>query len=862
VAVVLGGFGVNLVRRTFPQTSGQIAIPGLSAKVTVLRDARGVPQIYADTPTDLFRAQGFVHAQDRFFQMDLRRHITAGRLSELVGTAGVETDRVVRTLGWRRVAEAELPTLKPETRQYLQAYADGVNAYLARAGTTSRMSLEYSVLGQRVPDYEVQNWTPADTLAWFKAMAWDLKGDYDNELMRATLFGRITEGQLNSLFPSYPEQQNKPILSSSDWQPTSSSVGSAVPPLTNGRAAVTPPGKGPARDIGRQLATGSAKAAFARAAAALDAIPALLGAGGGIGSNSWVVGPARSTTGRPLLANDPHLAPGIPGIWYQVGLHCRVVDSACPFDVAGFSFAGAPSVIIGHNARIAWAFTNLNPDVTDFYLHRVRGDTYLRDGKFVPLQTRQETIRVAGDPDQTVTVRSTVQGPVISDVIDDAAKISGSAPVGGRANSGANAVTLAWTGLDVRQTADAVFGLATAQDFDDFRAAAKVFAAPSQNLLYADVEGHIGYQAPGLIPVRTSAVRGAPPGYWPAPGWLSEYDWKGFVPFAQLPHVLDPPEGLLVTANQAVTSAPSDGPFLTSEWDYGYRAQRLRTLLEAQPKVSPQLMARIQGDTRNAFAPLLVRQLLRIDLSKDPFTQEAQQLLKHWDYTNPVGDSGHGAAAAYYNAVWRNLLHSTFDDELPPNMLADGGDQWMRVVSTLLPNAKARDPWWDDKLTPGLIEGRDEVLRQAMVEARRELTSSLGKNPDSWQWSKLHRLDLIHPVLGGEDVPGYVRILFNRGPYEMAGGSAIVDANGWTASEGYAVDWAPSMRMVVDLGNLDGSHWVNQTGQSGHAFNAHYDDQTQAWIRNELYPWPFTPRAVRAAKEDELTLAPETSGPG
>jgi penicillin amidase len=900
IAVVLGAFGVNLVRRAFPQTSGQITIPGLSSKVSVLRDDRGVPQIYADNPADLFRAEGFVHAQDRFFEMDLRRHVTAGRLSELVGSAGVKTDRVIRTMGWRRVAEAELPTLKPETRQYLQAYADGVNAYISRAGTLSRMSLEYSILGQKVPDYRVEKWTPVDSLAWLKAMAWDLIGDYDNELMRATIYGRVTDAQLNELFPSYPEQQNKPILSSADWSASSSRSGgsgasggssdsttsnanSALPGratgltsdltsgpttgLTTGPAPSAVPSHAsqpqePGRALTAQLTSPTAKKAYASAAGALAAIPALLGRGDGVGSNSWVVGPGKSTTGHALLANDPHLGPRIPGIWYQVGLHCRSVSAACPFDVSGFSFSGAPGVIIGHNNRIAWGFTNLNPDVSDLYLQQVRGGTYLRDGKYVPLESRQETIQVAGEADQTFTVQTTAQGPIISDAIADASRAAANAPVGLRADSGANAVSLAWTGLKVTQTADAIMGFDTAQNFKAFRAAAKQFAVPSQNLLYADVDGHIGYQAPGQIPIRKSSAPGAPPGFWPAPGWLSAYDWKGYVSFSEMPYTYDPPEGFLVAANQAVTGSDSGGPFLTTEWDYGYRAQRIRYLLQAQPKVSPQRMSQIQGDTRNDFAPVLVKRLLRIDLSKDPFTQDAQQLLRGWDFTNPVGNSRQGAAAAYYNAVWRNLLHLAFDDELPPSMLANGGDEWMRIVSTLLTDGKARDAWWDNKQTPGVIEGRDEILRQAMVEARNELTRTLGKDPKGWQWGKLHRLELTHEVLGGDDVPLYIRPLFNRGPYEMPGGSAIIDANGWTASEGYGVDHAPSMRMVVDLGNLDGSTWVNQTGESGHAFNAHYNDQTKAWIKNEPYPWPFTDKAIRDSTADELTLVPETNAPG
>ena len=229
--VVATGVGVSLVRRSFPQTTGQLTLSGLTAKVTVLRDARGVPQIYADNPQDLFRAQGYVAAQDRFFEMDLRRHITAGRLSEMVGQDGVQTDRVIRTMGWRRVAEAELPTLAPTTRQYLQAYADGVNAYIKAAGSPDKMGLEYTVLGQKFPDYRVEPWSPADSLAWLKAMAWDLRGDYDNELTRARLAGRITPARLAQIFPPYPIGSHHPILSAQDWRPSvaSSTQGAASP---------------------------------------------------------------------------------------------------------------------------------------------------------------------------------------------------------------------------------------------------------------------------------------------------------------------------------------------------------------------------------------------------------------------------------------------------------------------------------------------------------------------------------------------------------------------------------------------------------------------------------------------------------
>jgi penicillin amidase len=777
--------------------------------------------------------------------MDLRRHITSGRLSELVGADGLETDKVIRTMGWRRVAEAELPMLAPETRRYLQAYADGVNAYIDRQGSPSRMALEYVVLSQQVDDYRVEPWTPADSLAWLKAMAWDLRGNYEGELMRARLFGRVPAAQINELYPAYPYARNKPILSSQDWSPGSSS-----------NAASAVPGADVPEHVSLEERTGKeAKEAYAAVQRALSAVPETLGRGRGVGSNSWVVGPEKSSTGKPLLANDPHLGVGIPGIWHQVGLHCREVTSSCPFDVSGFSFAGLPGIVIGHNQQIAWGFTNLDPDVTDFYLEQVRGGTYQRDGKYEELEERTETIKIAGAGDHTMTVRSTVHGPLVSEAVKTIDEGGQRAPVSGRASAGNYEVALAWSALTPNRTADAIFGLNKATNFEQFRQAARSFAVPSQNLVYADRDGNIGYQAPGLVPVRRSDTPGAPPGFWPAAGWRSAWDWKGFVDFEDLPWAYNPPEGMIVTANQAVTASPT--PFLTSEWDYGFRAHRIRALLEQEDKVTPERMSQIQGDTRSEFAPTLVKQLLDIDLGNDEFTREGQELLRGWDFTNPIGDSDASASAAYFNAVWSNLVDLTFNDELPDDLRADGSDQWMQATITLLD--KPRSAWWDNKSTPGVTEGATEMLRQALVEARLDLTKELGKDPGAWEWGKLHQLTLRHKVLGSDSVPGPVRRLFNRGPFPVPGGSAIVNATSWTASEGYEVAFGPSMRMVVDLGNLDRSTWVNATGNSGHAFHDNYDDQVDAWAKNETFPWPFSEKAVREESGDELVLAPGTS---
>ena len=845
LAVVLATGVLAQGRRPLPQTTGTIEFAGLEGEVEVLRDERGVPHLYADTMDDLMRAQGYVQAQDRFFEMDLRRHITAGRLAELVGEPGVETDKVIRTMGWRRVAAAELPLLTPETRRALHAFTDGVNAWLDEQGSAASLGVEYTVLDLSLPDYRVERWSAVDSLAWLKAMAWDLRGNYQGELTRAALQGQVSESMIKDLYPAYPSAEHSPILSGTEWR--------ADPQRAKGEKPVEK--KAASRSGGASSVTDAQTPVALREAVsdtlrAVDAVPAMLGRGAGLGSNSWVVSGERSTTGKPLLANDPHLGVSMPGVWYQMGLHCRELSDACPLDVSGFTFAGIPGIVIGHNKDSAWGFTNLAPDVTDFYLEQVSDNSYLHDGELKSLEVRTETIKVSGGKEIDFTVRSTDHGPILSDVLPDVATAGHEVEFEGRATDD-YAVSLAWTALQPSRTADAILKLNTASNFTEFRAAAKDFAVPSQNLIYADVKGNIGYQAPGQVPIR-KGLGDNPPGWLPAPGWDSAYDWQGFVPFEEMPWVLNPKDGMIVTANQQVTGSPT--PFLTTEWDMGYRSQRIEDLLTSEDKVSPAKMARIQLDTHNALAGSLIPALLEVDV--DDFTRDGQDLLRSWDQSQRDTAGDDAAAAAYFNAVWRNIVELTFNDSLPADLQAAGNSQYWLAVEHLL--EKPTSGWWDNRTTPGVIEGRDEVLRQALADARLELTRSMGKDPKGWEWGRLHEVTFRHQVLGGDDVPGVIRGLFNAGPYPVGGSYSTVNATSWDASIGYEVTAAPSMRMVVDLGDLDASRWVNQTGNSGHPFSSHYDDQIDAWLEGRTFAWPSSRKAVVNSTEDVLRLVPST----
>jgi penicillin amidase len=852
---------VVLVRRSFPQTSGTVEVAGIDGPVEVLRDSAGIPQVYADSTEDLMFAQGYVSAQERFYEMDVRRHATAGRLAELFGEDALASDLSVRTLGWRRVAEAELPLLAPETRVALDAYAKGVNEYLD-GRSASRISLEYVVLGAGGLDYSPEPWTSVDSLAWLKAMAWDLRGNMQDEIDRVLAIDAVGRERADELYPAYDHRASDPIVTQGAVVDGVFEQDASADGTRNPKRAPT----GPALDRGRRDVGASLDAvtSWDSLGQGSGRMPAWLGEGDGLGSNAWVVSGDHTDSGAPLLAADPHLGVSVPGPWLQVGLHCRSISAACPYDVAGYSFSGVPGVIVGHNASIAWGFSNLGSDVSDLYVERITDGTARRGRQEVAVRERTETVEVEGGDDVTITVRSTDHGPIVSDVDETLSVVGDTAPLKGRDRFGSAggeeyAVSLSWTGFTPSPTADAILGLNRAGGWDAFRQALSSFAIPAQNVVYADREGHIGYQATGLAPIRKSGNDGR----LPSAGWRSENDWTGeFVPFDGLPNVLDPDGGVIVTANQAV-AGPDYPYFLTDDWDRGYRSERISSLLDAalvpsegdsSGTVSLEELSAMQLDDRTPLGPVLTPYLLDVELPSGYFSA-GQRLLRDWDFGQPAGS----AAAAYFNAVWRNLLELTFHDELPEALWPDGGQRWVAVMTELLEDPV--DAYWDD-VTTDERETRDVVIERAMRDARDELTSRQAVRAVEWTWGGLHELDLRSQPLG-EWGNGAERALFNRGGLDVGGGGTSVNATAWDAASGYDVSTAPSMRMVVSLDGTDGldrSRWVSLTGVSGHAFDAHYTDQTERWLDGRTLPWPFSEDAVRDATEDTLVLTPASGG--
>ena len=833
LAIVLGLVGnaywQKAIKDSFPVVDGNIQLSGLQGEVTVTRDEMGIPHIYAGNLHDLFYAQGYVHAQDRFWQMDFWRHIGAGELSEMFGKSQLDTDIFLKTLGWKRLAESEVASLKPESIEILNAYADGVNAYLdGKSG--SQISLEYVVLKALNPSYTPAKWTPVNTLTWAKAMAWDLRGNIGQEIERSVLLKTLTPEQIAELYPEYPSDH----------------------PLIAGNFQLDDPSLAPTNNktmLGNQEMAALSELVKGK----IDKVDALLGKNTpSVGSNNWVISGELSATGKPLLANDPHLGIQMPSIWYQIDLHCQPKSDACPYEVAGFSFAGVPGVVIGHNDKIAWAFTNNGPDVMDLYIEKVNPenpDQYEYKGKWVDFEITNETLMVDGEK-VDIRIRTSVHGPVISDSfgpLKDEVEPTATAFAlrTGQELPEKYAIALRWTALEPGSVFEAIWGFNKATNWDEFREAGRNFEVPSQNLLYADVEGNIGYQMPGNVPVRAAGD-----GTQPVPGWTGEYDWLGYIPFEELPSIFNPESGYIITANNKVVS-PNYPYLITTDWDYGYRAARIeQMIMNAGHKISIEDFKQFQGDDTNMNAKNMLDVLNGIELRPELATLR-DTYLANWDYRE-----GANASAALYEAFWWSLVESTFKDEaIPEDQLPKGGSRTYEIMRHLVQQPDSA--WWDDKTTPEVIETRDDIFAAAFEKSTKceECVSKMGTDISNWDWSVLHSATFRNATLGESGI-GLIENIFNRGPIPVTGGESIVNATGWDIYDTFEVNWLPSMRMTVDLSDLANSQTVHTTGQSGHAYHPHYFDMAPLWAGLKYYPMYWTSEQVSTAAQNTLVLHP------
>lgn len=799
------------------QSDDTLTLAGLEGPVTVIYDQMGIPHIYADSVHDLFMAQGYVEATHRFWQMDWWRRISSGRLSEIAGDATFGNDVLFRTLGFQAAAERDLEIASDEALAALDAYTAGVNAYL-EGKEPADAAVEYGFLAQAgISLDDIAPWEPVDTVRWYKVMALSLSGNFQDEIFRAEITSVATQFGADLLIPLYPFDQHPVIVEPGGVElagvPTESTY--EIPDNVD-----------------------YSKVAFDLVGGVNmdDPYVTPFGNGSGIGSNSWVIGGDMTDSGLPYLANDPHLGIQMPSIWYEVGLHCNEVSDACPYNVVGISFAGSPGVVIGHNDNIAWGFTNVGSDVQDLYILTVNPDNpaqYMLDDEWVDFEIVTETINLAGGEPFELNVRNSVWGPVISEAIDQTAQI----------------LALRWTALDGNTTVDALLAMNRASNWDEFRVAGSLFDVPAQNLLYADVEGNIGYQMPGKTPLRAEGHTGRVP----VDGSTLANEWQGYVDYDELPRIFNPESGYIVTANNSVVG-PDYPYYITDDWDYGYRATRIEQMIQSDEDgvFSIEDMQAIHGDNYNLKADYLIPALQNLTF-EDEALAEMVEWLAAWDRQNDA-DSGE---ALLFEMYWVELMTNAFADDL--GFVPSGGSHYWYVMDNMIadPTNFIYGTVWDDSTTDDR-ETADVILANSFADAVAAVSAEYGDDPMTWRWGDAHVAHFLAAPLGQGVDPAFdalLNSLFNV-HVGVSGGNSIVNATGWSAGNPFNVGGLPSMRQILIPGDWDSSLRINTVGQSGDPLSRHYEDQVEMWVNIEYHPDWFSRDAVEADAEATWQLTP------
>jgi penicillin amidase len=812
-----------LAKLRLPKLDGEYHLAGLLKPVRIVRDDWGVPHIYAENSSDLFFAQGFVHAQDRLWQLEFSRRLVAGRLAEILGEIALPLDRWMRTLTLRRVADFEVNLQSVEIKHHLQAYADGINTYLRKG----KLPIEFFLLQHRP-----EPWGIADTLSWIKMMAWSLSVNWESEILRAHLVARLGPELATELEPPQLPCWPYAIPPGAEYQ----RVGS----IALERAAAARPFSGPSPYDG-------------------------------LGSNNWVIAGSKSLTGKPLLANDMHLGLTAPSIWYENHLVTK------DFSITGVTFPGIPGVVSGHNGHVAWGYTNGFPDVQDIYLEHLKK---LPDGsieaeyneQWEKIQVLHEQINIKGHKPVTEEVLITRHGPIINALSPD---FCGEQPL-----------ALRWTALEPDTMIQALFSFIQARDCQQLHEALKLWTSPVQNVVYADTLGNIGYTFAGKVPVRAKNR-----GRLPVPGWTDEYEWTGYLPFETLPHIENPDQGFIVTANNRVVS--EDYPVqLDLEPISGDRAQRISEMIldnglrNGQEKIDIPFIQRMHFDQISPSAKVIIRQLAQLSLTNSAHYPEtdlhaALKYIKTWDgnltaestaaaiyqvfirkfiwlvLSNKLGPQSKGQADQPTSATEQSLSNTVLDDltervmgKGPTPILADSslfGSHWLPWLVNLLDHPDSK--WFD----LGKGEKRDDVMRLALRMTIDELKSISGDSMQEWSWGKLHQVTFQH-VLGSNRM---LSSFLNLGPYPVGGDETTIWATS-TSSQNLETDQmvGPPFRMIIDLKNLENSVSILAPGQSGNPVSPYYKDQVKAWFEGAYHPILYYPPEVEKQAKHRLKLFP------
>ena len=745
------GLWWQLFRRPLPRIAGEFEISGLDDRVEIARDRWGMPSVRAQTAADLWFGQGFCHGQDRLWQIDVQRRICSGRVSEIAGRVGLPADRLMRTLGLRRLALREEAELGSDLRPLLDAYCAGLNEAARRA---SALPAEFQLLR-----LDFEPWRPADMLAGGKLLSFGLSTNWERELLRADLVRELGEERAAKIDPTYPK----------------------------GNPIVLRPGEGFDGDglrLAEQIGRVRDQIGLATAAS---------------GSNNWAVSASRSATGGALVAGDPHLPSGMPGIWYEVSL--ELDGRTC----RGASIPGLPGISLGQNDDVAFAFTNVMADVEDLFVERIEDESYEFEGEQRPLEIIEELIAVRGqDQAERHEVRLTHHGPIVNQ------------PLGA---DDEQPLALRWAALDEPAISHAHVGVLEPRSGPELVELLRTVTMPVSNLVWADRHGSIGYKMMGRIPKR----KGDCPDL-PKPGWTGEFEWDGWIPYEELPELVDPEEGFVVTANNRVV----DGSYphhITSDWLDGYRAARIEQLLQETDEHDLDSFSRIQGDLYSIPGDEVVHRLARLEPTSQRETSAIERL-KSWDRQLSARTVAGTIYQAFLLRLAREFTRAAIGDRDLADRYLDRADNGFisHVTSPWRWHAHLLDLWeeGDEELIGGAW---DELVLEALRGALDDLEERFGPDPERWQWGQVHELQFPH-ALGA--VHPFAEWVFNR-TLHPGGAQETVAQIAYDPNDPYHAIWAPSWRMVADPSAPDRSRWQAFTGQSGHAWSRHYDDLQPRW---------------------------------
>lgn len=777
-------FFYYLITKSFPDVSGSVTVTGISADVRVFRDDYGVPHVFGSSDRDVYFTVGYLHAQDRLWQMELMRRAGQGRLAEILGEPALKIDRMFRTLGLWRHAQKTLPAVDERTRLSLEAYADGVNEFLqAHKG---ELPIEFDLL-----NFEPEPWTIEHSLLISRLMAWELNYSRWVDVVLTQLVERLGATKASEIFPTWPE--GAPLI---------------VPDELKGRN----PGL-----AANQLL--EADQEFRR----------LVGSAGlASGSNAWAISGSKSVTGKPILANDPHLMFSAPGRWYE--LHVQGPG----LDVAGATIAGVPFVIIGRNRSVAWGVTNAMLDDEDFYAEEVDSvqhpTRYRFNNAWLTLETRVDTILVKDGPPVLLTVYQTHRGPVINR-IEPSAQFS------------RLLLSMRWVGHEVSNEVLAFYLINRAGNWEEFLDGVRQFAVPAQNFIYADTAGNIGYHLGGRIPIRKTKT--------PTlmfPGQTEEHDWRGFVPFEEMPRSFNPPEGFVASANNRIIS-DSYPYYLSNLWEPEWRIDRITEVLRSQPRFSVEEMERFQQDVFSPQARELVPIIMQAYQGRQNESADVQATLsyfRNWNYEMNAND----VATTLFQAYLVRMVKNTLEDEMGHQLLG-----LYDTLATLPLDAVTRlmkkgvSPWFDNVQTPQ-IETMDDEIRQSLTEALQDLKARYGGEIKEWRWGTVHQVEFPHVFSSN----ALLRPFFTVGPFPAGGSHSTVNKGDFPLSQPFINYVGPSIRQIFDLSSYRNDRVVLPPGQSGQVFQKHYDDQILLWTHGGFRKRLFERTDIEQAGYDLLLL--------